>query len=88
VKVSSAKEGAAMGHEEVKELLRELRRIRLSLYLIVVLLAFIGISLALNFWAESTRPVKMSQQMRPSDATSVMRAPPKFPELDLPMRLG
>ena len=68
-----------MAGEEAKEYLRELRRIRIALYLIVVVLALIAMSLALNFWAESTRAVKMSQGKRSAGATGAMRTPQIIP---------
>jgi hypothetical protein len=45
-----------MADENSTAYLRELRLIRIALYLIALLLAMIFCSLAFNFWAESTRP--------------------------------
>jgi hypothetical protein len=49
-----------MADENSTVYLRELRLIRIALYLIALLLAMIFFALALNFWAESTRPPRMS----------------------------
>jgi hypothetical protein len=46
--------------------LRELRRIRIALYLIVLMLCMIACVLALHSWAESTRPPRTAAgEVRP-----------------------
>lgn len=47
-----------MAEDNSTAYLRELRLIRIALYLIVLLLAMIACVLALNGWAESTRPLR------------------------------
>jgi hypothetical protein len=54
-----------MAEENSTAYLRELRLIRLALYLIVLLLAMIACVLALNGWAESARsPRTAANEMR------------------------
>jgi 2-iminobutanoate/2-iminopropanoate deaminase len=45
-----------MADENANEHLQELRRIRVALYLAVVVLALIALIVAANFWANSMRP--------------------------------
>ena len=67
-----------MAGEEPKEYLRELRRIRTALYLIALVLAFTAMISALNFWAESTRPARVSQRSRLAGAAGRPRRPGHF----------
>ena len=51
-----------MADENSTVYLRELRLIRIALYLIALLLAMIACVLALNGWAESTRPPRTADR--------------------------
>lgn len=45
-----------MADEHSDEIVRELRRIRTALYLLALVGSLISFMVAMNFWAESTRP--------------------------------
>jgi hypothetical protein len=53
-----------MADDDQTEVVRELRRIRYTLYGILLILALMSASISLMFWAESTRPPVMAPAKR------------------------